>query len=372
MLSFRLKTLSRQTLRFSLLTLPILSTCLAHTQGALHQIESLEELNKDFSSSSNQNSKEEKNNSVINQDAEKIKQLSASTIAFWALARGESPSSKLQRFKKNLTKSSQWNPRYLKILKEKSSPENSSKKSLARQKFLNFISSFQESFPAIAPYLPEILVSWGEARFLSGFFAGDLLFQQAKIASVLHVVRNRHQKLCLSKKVDCSPLNEGFLKMKLIAKRYQFSAFEPYDPNFLEIIMGSRKTKVLGSVADLPPYDARSLENIIATIVKMERNLIKLSSPLSNLNTRHYITPVLKTFDAKKSASVQKKYLKSYTHAFLLVPEQKPTHYAIVPIWARQNSLISSPQVEVADFDSDRMTEQIIPPDDFIFFSGLQ
>lgn len=309
--------------------------------------------------------------------------LIANTLVFWNLSRGEKTEAELLKqsgldakdlntFQKNLPKQARLNSKLLAALKADPTSQNVQLRVKARKRFLNFVGEYQKQVPLFGAYLPEILTAWGEARNLGGFTDQDLLFQQAKIASVIHVLRNRVDRQCKIKKLACTDKEKSELKWKLATRRFQFSSFEPYDLNLSEIVMGSHQISKLVSVESLPNLDQRALQNLVATLVKLDRKKILLAAPLGSSNTRHYITPALLPYSLEAVLPFKKVLNRDLVRKILFIPTSKPVFFAIVPTWIRQESLISSPIVQVENSRLGIMTDQQIPPADFIYFGGLR
>jgi len=321
-------------------------------------------------------------NSQDSADDQKIKKLNSSVSLFWNVMRNNKVNDTLlsaagidskdfQTFEKSLSKKDRLSKKQLSMVRADPDRTNFAYRIHARKKFLKMVSNFQELNPDLAKFLPEILTAWGEARNLDGFSEGDLLYQQAKIASVIHVLRNRVERQCKIKKLECSEDQKNKLKWALATRRYQFSCFEPYDVNLAPVLLGSKNSKMT-SLEDLPSLDQKSLENIIVTLVKLEKNQIQIDAPLGNNNSRHYITPVLVPYSKNNLEKTKKNLELEKSKALLLVPTQKPTHITVVPNWAKQSALISHPKIFVQNTRSGDNTEQIIAPLEFVYFGGLQ
>ena len=309
--------------------------------------------------------------------------LLANTLLFWNAVRGEKPTPELlsaakvdeetfNSFTRTLSKKFQLNPTQLKIMRTEPSPDNFPTRVRARMKFLGFVNAYQQKFPTFGSYLPEILTVWGEARNLGGFEDRDILFQQAKIASVIHVLRNRVERFCKLRKRICSEKEKAEIKWKLATKRFQFSSFEPYDTNLSEIILGFKGQGPLNELSKLPALDQRALNNLSETLLKMNRSQIVLENPLGSRSTRHYITPVLLPFEKTALAKALKELEGSKDRKLLNIPTKKPKFYAVVPSWISQKALITDPLIKVEDFKTNKMTDQSIPPREFIYFGGLK
>jgi hypothetical protein len=165
--------------------------------------------------------------------------------------------------------------------------------------------------------------------------------------------------------------NENQEKWKVATSRFQFSAFEPYDPNLSELSLGPSKKGKTWRLGSLPPNDRRALINLARVIVKLNSGLIKIPDPLGQNSTRHYLTPDLIPYSKKREKNLKFGWQSNGRFHVLRIPSQAPEFLAIVPKWALQNKLISSPPILISTPEKQDASEVKIPPQDFIYFWGV-
>jgi hypothetical protein len=309
--------------------------------------------------------------------------LVANTLVFWSLSRGEIPSPSLVKsaglssktissFRKNLKKSELLDSKLIESLRKDYQPSLLTNRIKARKRFLKFTAAYQKAIPGFGANLPEILTVWGEARNLAGFTIEDSLYLQAKMASVIHVLRNRESFFCRRKNQRiCQSKTSGEIKFGLATKRFQFSAFEPYDANLAELAFGPSQSKKIESLDSLPELDKRSLLILARTIQRLDQNRIQLSIPIGNSNTRHYLTPTLVEYSVEAETNLRKMTSKDPRRTIIRIPTLKPRFLSTVPKWTTPDGLITDPKILVQKPESSEWSTQEIPPKDFIYFQGL-
>jgi hypothetical protein len=303
-------------------------------------------------------------------------QIEASMLTFWQLSRGKMPDAALlekarlnvdatKAFMSGLKRDEKLSRGQQNILRQVYNSENRAAKFKARERFIKFVGAFQSQFPDFATVIPEALTAWGETRNLGGLGSDDTLLLQAKMASVIQVLRNRTQK-ALEEKELYSQLGESPAKWQVATQRYQFTAFEPYDPNLAELALGpasrnSNKLKV---------YDQMALKILAKVLFRMNNGDIEIPPPLNEQKTRHYLTPTLVAFSRKKEKEMRTQYKDHPRLAVLRIPHEKPRFLSVVPRWSLQEALIYKPVVLIRELTNTYM-EQEIPPQDFVFFQGI-
>jgi hypothetical protein len=310
------------------------------------------------------------------------KSVAAKMLLFWSLTNQEevtpqilsdagiSPE-KLKEIKAQLGKKNQLSLNERKILREPFTDGQIQNRIQSRNKILKYVSDLQSISPEFNTLLPEMLTVWGEARGIKGFFAEDDLIQEARMATIIHVLRNRTLKrMAKLQKMGKNP-NENQEKWKVATSRFQFSAFEPYDPNLSELSLGPSKKGKTWRLGSLPPNDRRALINLARVIVKLNSGLIKIPDPLGQNNTRHYLTPDLIPYSKKREKNLKFGWQSNGRFHVLRIPSQAPEFLAIVPKWALQNKLISSPPILISTPEKQDASEVKIPPQDFIYFWGI-
>lgn len=318
----------------------------------------------------------------------------ARTLLFWEINNGNYPDPKLsqaaglspekvQKFYSRIqAKNAYLDDQQKSVLRAPYQSKKLKNRMNAREKLISNVSEFQKEFPAYQGTLPEILTVWGESRNISGFTENDDSLQQAKMASVIHVLRNRtNRKVKIQEKYQGTSEENYIVKWKEATRRYQFSAFEPYDPNLAELSLGptAKAEKAESQVpqnyldtvlAQLPDADRRSLSNLSEVIVKFNRGDILLHKPLGNANIRHYLTPTLMAY-SKSREKILKSRL-SRRSSLIRIPNAKnPSFLAIVPHWAVQSSLIADPPVDVLQDKNNLFATVAIPTKDFVYFEGI-
>ncbi|MBP7843644.1 MAG: hypothetical protein KA116_02420 [Proteobacteria bacterium] len=318
-------------------------------------------------------------NSNKNSSIQSEAQIEASLKLFWQMSQGKKPSDALLReakietsdsenFLKNLSNEEKLNSAQQKTLRANYNEQNRSQKFKARKKFINFVSVFQEKFPAYASILPEALTAWGETRNLGGLMSEDSLLLQAKMASVIQVLRNRTQKNMNLGEVD-KALSENKTKWQVATQRFQFTSFEPFDPNLAEVALGPKMVGK-GDDAKLKVYDQAALKALARVLFRMSTGDIEVPKPLNEQDSRHYMTPSLLSYSRKKELELKELYKKHPRLKVLRIPQEKPKFLALVPRWSAQDALITHPIILLRELTSSFM-EQEIPPKDFIFFQGI-
>ncbi|HVJ64584.1 MAG TPA: hypothetical protein VM901_04960 [Bdellovibrionota bacterium] len=303
------------------------------------------------------------------------------TLSLWALASGQKPPAELLNkagldpaaiadFNKKLGPKDQLSNSDRSLLRKSYTRDSFGKRMQARSRYLNFISKFQESFPSAAGVVPEILTVWGEARNIRGFDEADSYNQQAKMATVIHVIRNRSER-----QREQEPGSPGYRnKWRVVTRRFQFSAFEPYDPNFAELALGPMSNAPFSSVESLPRNDQAALRNLARIIAGMNRGDIQLSKPLVFNNTYHYLTPSLVNYTKENLANLRSQIERSGRRFMVIqIPgSQNPQFIAAVPRWSKQSALISHPPVKIKEPQKAVFQTQIVSPSDFIYFRGIR
>ncbi len=307
----------------------------------------------------------------------------SSTLLFWNLTNG-------RKIDANLVKESGLNPKKVttflstlkadeklsasdrKTLREEYRGDNLGVKIEARKKFDRFVTRFQDRFPELQDTLPEILTVWGEARDLSGFRDEDDRIQQAKMASIVHVIRNRTIRQLKYRSKRTAKMKPHRVKWDVVMKRYQFSAFEPYDPNLAEIALGPVRKKRGEGLDTFPNLDRKALLNLSRAIAKLDRKEIVLPMPLAHENTRHYLTPNLVPLNDKSEKRMKRMIASTKRRRVLKLPHETPKFLAVAPSWAKQDSMIVEPGIQVKVDPSSDFMNTIIPFSDFVYFRGLK
>ncbi len=256
-------------------------------------------------------------------------------------------------------------------LREPFTDDQLSNRIKSRKKILRLVDKLQSDTDTFKNYLPEMLTVWGEARGIKGFLEDDDLSQEAKMASVIHVLRNRTQKRIEKLRSDGKSIKEYEEKWKVATSRFQFSAFEPYDPNLSQLSFGPRKAGKVWRLESLPKNDRRALLNLARVLSKLDAGLINIPEPLGLKVTRHYLTPVLIPYSKRNEKKLQNQWSKNRRYQVLKIPSQIPEYLAIVPKWALQKNLISHPPVMIKSLDGRENSEVKIPPRDFVYFWGI-
>lgn len=307
-------------------------------------------------------------------------QLVSTMISFWSLSNGRLPNEKtsgaadfkqseLRQFQKSLPTKANLDAPTRKILNAAYTPKNKQKKFEAREKFINFVSAFQKSFPKYASILPDMLTAWGETRDISGFLSSDSLLLQAKMATVIQVLRNRTQQaMNLSRTLQ--ELGEAESKWTIATKRYQFSSFEPYDVNLRVLALGPKFEKQNMEFDSLSAHDKFALQILAKVILRMQNGEIDVKKPISLVQTRHYLTPTLVRYTRRNERLLKQKLQSSQRLAVIRIPKKAPAYLAIVPNWSAQEALIEKPTVLIKQLINS-FTPQEIPPNDFIYFQGV-
>ena len=319
---------------------------------------------------------------VAEESEREIQQLVAGTLIFWNLAASSTPPKglvkesgleprRLRSFRKSIRKTDKLSGDEIKALRADFTDDLLATRVAARKRWIRFAERFQDAFPSFKESLPEILTVWGEARSLAGYTDLDLAAHQARVASILHVIRNRTRAACLRSKEKLCLTASHKIKWRVLTKRYQFSSFEPYDPNLAELAVGPATAKKLGALQDLAEIDQKALANIAAVIVKLNRHEIEIPSPLGDLNTRHYLTPELTPFDTKIEQDLKRELNLDPRRMVLRIPTKDPKFLATVPLWALQEALVSDPPIKILDQDAKHFHQYSIPPTEFIFFHGV-
>ncbi len=303
------------------------------------------------------------------------------TMSLWSLASGQTPTPELltqagldpnavKEFMSSLGPNEQLSTKDRILLRKSYTRDSFTNRNAARKRYLGFISKFQEKFPASANVLPEILTVWGEARNIRGFDEADSINQQAKMATVIHVIRNRSEKL--SKRNPKSPNYKN--KWNVVTRRYQFSAFEPYDPNLAELAMGPMTSTPFNDISSLPQNDQVALRNLAKVIASMNRGDVLLSKPLVYNNTYHYLTPSLEKYTKESLAQLRSQIERAGRRLSVVqIPStQNPQFIAAVPRWSKQSALISHPPVKIKESQGPIFQTQIVSPSDFIYFRGIR
>jgi hypothetical protein len=303
------------------------------------------------------------------------------TMSLWALASGQEPSPELlmnaglnpaqvKSFMNDLNPDEKLSSDDRVLLRKSYTRDSFTARFQARARYLNFISKFQESFPAAAGVIPEILTVWGEARNIRGFDEADSINQQAKMATVIHVIRNRSERMRAR-----NPNSVGYKnKWHVVTRRYQFSAFEPYDPNLAELAMGPRTTTPFTDISALPRNDQAAIRNLAKVIASLNRGEIMLSKPLVYNNTYHYLTPSLVKYTKESLSRLRSQIDRGGKRlAVIHIPgTQNPQFIASVPRWTKQSALISHPPVKIKEQQKPIYQTQIVSPSDFIYFRGIR
>lgn len=307
--------------------------------------------------------------------------VSALMLSLWSLSSGKVPPAPLlakagldanaaASFLKKLPASAKLTAADRELLRSSFTPDSFNQRNAIRNKYMAFVSRFQDKFPAAANVIPEILTVWGEARNIRGFGEADSLNQQAKMATIIHVIRNRAER-----RNELKPNILGYKnKWNVVTRRYQFSAFEPYDPNLAEIAFGPRSTSLPYSELNaLPRNDQIALQNLSKVIASMNRGEILLETPLVYKNTYHYLTPTLTTYTKENKASLKASIIRSGRRfAMVQIPSKNPEYLSAVPRWSKQSALISHPQVKIKDASNQTFQTQVVSPSDFIYFRGIK
>lgn len=256
------------------------------------------------------------------------------------------------------------------LLRQSFSEGNAAARFRARAKLVRSLEAFSSASGSLGPSLVEALIAWGEARNLTGFRDEDSLVQQAKIAAILHVLRNRVRRACESRKTWCEK-NPQLAVLAAATRRFQFTAFEPYDPNLAELGFGPGT--VSPNSLSLPDLDQKALRNISQVLAKMDLGEIQFKSPLSSPRTRHYLTPQLmpntvtnQNLAKEASSDINRR------RRLLQIPSQRPQYLALVPMWAEQNRLIAEPAVDFVDPSTQSVQSIPVQPQDFVFFIGVR
>lgn len=322
----------------------------------------------------------------VNQEARKIQ---AASLVIWSSLRGENiPASVLNAaglttkryntFNRSLKKSQRLNKAELTALKEPYSAANSDLRFSAREKILFMVERLQKSFPEFQSDIPEILTVWGEARGVTGFTAEDDRLQQAKMATIIHVLRNRSLKVNSLQNVKGGKIPLHKTKWQVATRRYQFSCFEPYDvnlsttlgPNISPAPVKNIKLSFDDITKAMPEAEQRALQNLSIVIARLRANQIIIPKPLGDDDVRHYLTPTLMPF-SKKSEKETKRTLTPRMLTLRLPNSSSPEFLAVVPSWAEQKNLISQPPVDVLDQENDQFHRVTIPTSAFVYFKGI-
>jgi hypothetical protein len=299
-------------------------------------------------------------------------------LIFWNLAAGRQPSAQLaadaqlklrelRQFRQKLNVSNRVTPEDQRLLRQDYRTEDLAERLAARKRFLGFVRSFKTQFPSLGESLPEILTVWGEARDLGGFKEEDDWIQQAKMASIVHVLRNRATHFCRRSPKRCQ-VSPAELRWRLATRRFQFSAFEPFDPNLAEIAFGPRSRPQ--NIGAMPPLDARALYNLMRVVEKMEKGWIEILDPLGDSATRHYLTPDLVPFNRDNERRLRAQAARQKRRQVLRFPRLVPTELSLVPNWADPDKWIENPVV-VIRVDENETRKLSIPREDFIYFKGV-
>jgi hypothetical protein len=314
---------------------------------------------------------------------EKALAIRATVLNFWAFA-NQSPKAPHPRGSVPGLTVPPWNSLRKRLLNEGSLPTREDEDLLrqpfselsaagrfrARAKLVRSLEVFSSASGSLGPSLVEALIAWGEARNLTGFRNEDSLVQQAKIAAILHVLRNRVRRACESRKTWCEK-NPQLAVLAAATRRFQFTAFEPYDPNLAELGFGPNT--VSANTRSLPELDEKALQNISQVLAKMELGEISFKNPLSSHRTRHYLTPQLLPNTASNLNLAQATANDANRRTRLLqIPGQRPQYLALVPMWAEQHRLIAEPAVDFVDTSSQSVQTIPVQPQDFVFFIGVR
>lgn len=309
----------------------------------------------------------------------------AKTLVFWNLSNGRSSSpallasagytlDQIRAFNRGLRRSERPSRTQLRDMRADFERAKLQSRIDGRGRFLKFVSRYQQRFPDFKDVLPEILTVWGETRGIGGLTDEETLVQQAKMASIIHVLRNRSRKQQQGgggglKGVKA--LHE--IKWDVATRRYQFSAFEPYDPNLAQIAFGPQVQGRLESLDSLPLLDRKALVNLAAVVMRMARNEIQLTAPLGDLNVAHYLTPSLIPYDKTTEHKMTMSLRHQLRQHLLRVPSMvNPRFLAMVPQWATQDAAIVEPAVNIQDPKTRLFAHTQIPADSFIYFRGVK
>jgi len=308
------------------------------------------------------------------------KQIASAMLAFWSIANDQIPpkevlvssgisQQRIQAFKNRQTPQSQLNRQTRTDLKAGYNQKTRKSKFEARDKFLSFVSGFQESFPEYARFIPEMLTAWGETRDISGFLSVDSMLLQAKMASVIQVLRNRTERK-MKYSESARALGEAKSKWEVATKRYQFTTFEPYDPNLAIVALGPKLEKDGFNLENLSQHDQFALQVLSRVLLRMDNGDIVVSNPLALRSTRHYLTPRLIRYTRQREKRLSKKFRAGSRVTLIRIPKTQPKFLAVVPNWSEQDSLIDNPLVKIKELISS-FTSQSIPPQEFIYFNGV-
>jgi hypothetical protein len=303
----------------------------------------------------------------------------SATLSLWTLTNGGIPNAnllkgmqaspdKMRLFRQELRSSEKIGKSARESLASPYAPELLDSKTEAREKFINFVSKFQNRFPQFQNVMPEVLTAWGESRGLMGLSAEHDELSQAKIASVIQVLRNRSSKKLEGQNLgkDAAQISAK-TKWETATQRYQFSAYEPYDPNLKAITLGPKRLHSrIFSLESLGPYERRALQNIAAVIFKMNKGEIVVPNPLGDLRTVHYLTPELMPFSKGAEHRELKKVRLDPRLNLLRIPAERPRYLALVPNWATQNGLLREPRVRMQLQKSFR--DVLIPEKYYLYF----
>lgn len=306
--------------------------------------------------------------------------VSSLMLAFWNMSRGQVPNEniaksaglkteEIKNFLQTLPASAKITSSDQQALRKSYTKDSFKKRNEARAKFLRFVSKMQDRFPGTAEILPELLTVWGEARNIRGFDELDSINQQAKMATIVHVIRNRTQRRAAQRPDLKSYKN----KWDVVTRRYQFSAFEPYDPNLAELAFGPNISSPAQNSESLPRNDRVALDNLAKVISGLNKGHILLSSPLVHQDTYHYLTPQLLKFNKENYALLKSEISKkNQRFSILKIPTSNPQFLSAVPRWSKQTALISYPPVKIKHHSNLEFQTQIVNPSDFIYFKGLR
>ena len=305
-------------------------------------------------------------------------------LLFWSVTNGSEVDSSLAKsagldskkwvqFEKTLKASDRPSRRERESLRANFESGLSRSRLSGRRKMVKLVKKLDEEFPEFRGTLAELLTVWGEARDVKGFKDEDDLLQQAKMASIVHVLRNRSERLARRERTY-RPLKARAYHEVLwgvATKRYQFSAFEPYDPNLAEITFGPKDSIGTNQLSDLPKFDKKALSNLAKVIARINRGEILFPLPLGDKRTRNYLTPVLIPFTRSVEKRLKAQLVGSKTR-ILRIPTTRPRFIAVVPRWAEQRYSIFEPSVSLQHPESGKNVLKSIPYSDFVYFKGVR